>query len=490
MKRMKKMVSIALTLVMAFAMALTMKVTTFAAGKTFTITAPNNNHTYEIYQIFTGDLSEGGKTLSNVKWGSNGTGIEGKTVDSTTLDAIKGIDKDASDQTKLETIKKYANLESTPFKKVTNGASVKVPEGYYLIKDTDKSLAGKDDSYTTYIVKVAGNVDITPKSDKPSSEKKVKDTNDTDGTTTDWQDSADYDIGDEVPFQLKGTVASNYDSYKTYKFVFHDKESKGLTFNKETVKVYVDGTEITQGYTIKENPTDNDTFDVEFTNLKDIKSVHAGSVITVEYKSTLNEEAVLGEKGNPNKMHLEYSNNPNDDQGGETGKTPDDTVIVFTYKTVINKVDASGKALKGAEFTLRKRLADGSYKTIKAVTSNEGTTFTFTGLDDGEYVLEETKTPEGYNTISPITFKITAEHDVESDDPQLTKLNGDRVSGKIIFTSDLKEGSLTSNIVNQKGSELPETGGTGTTAMYLVGGVLVAGAILLLITKRRTDADR
>lgn len=67
---MKKMVSVALTLVMAFAMALTMKVTTFAAGKTFTITAPNNNHTYEIYQIFTGDLSEGGKTLSNVKWGS------------------------------------------------------------------------------------------------------------------------------------------------------------------------------------------------------------------------------------------------------------------------------------------------------------------------------------------------------------------------------------------------------------------------------------
>lgn len=488
---MKKMVSIALTLVMAFAMALTMKVTTFAAGKTFTITAPNNNHTYEIYQIFTGDLSEGGKTLSNVKWGSNGTGIKGETVDSTTLDAIKGIDKDVSDQTKLETIKNYANLESTPFEKVTNGASVKVPEGYYLIKDTDKSLAGKDDSYTTYIVKVAGNVDITPKSDKPSSEKKVKDTNDTDGTTTDWQDSADYDIGDEVPFQLKGTVASNYDSYKTYKFVFHDKESEGLTFNKETVKVYVDGTEITQGYTIKENPTDNDTFDVEFTNLKDIKYVHADSVITVEYKSTLNEEAVLGEKGNPNKMHLEYSNNPNDDQGGETGKTPDDTVIVFTYKTVINKVDASGNALKGAEFTLRKRLANGSYETIKAVTSNEGRTFTFTGLDDGEYVLEETKTPDGYNSISDIKFRITASHDVLSDSPALNDLTGDdKVTGEIELIADKTAGSLTSKIVNQKGSELPETGGMGTTAMYLVGGVLVAGALLLLITKRRMDTDR
>jgi len=71
-----------------------------------------------------------------------------------------------------------------------------------------------------------------------------KDTNDTDGTTTDWQDSADYDIGDAVPFQLKGTVASNYASYTTYKFAFHDKESAGLTFNEKSVKVYVDGTEM------------------------------------------------------------------------------------------------------------------------------------------------------------------------------------------------------------------------------------------------------
>lgn len=488
MKRMKKMVSIALTLVMAFVMTLTMKVTTFAAGKEYTIKAPKTDHVYEIYQIFTGDVS--GTTLSNVKWGQNGTGTEGETVDSTTLDAIKGIDKDASDQTKLETIKKYAKLESTLFKTVTNGASVKVPEGYYLIKDTDKSLAGKDDSYTTYIVKVAGNVDITPKSDKPSSEKKVKDTNDTDGTTTDWQDSADYDIGDEVPFQLKGTVASNYDSYKTYKFVFHDKESKGLTFNKETVKVYVDGTEITQEYTIKENPTDNDTFDVEFTNLKDIKSVHAGSVITVEYKSTLNEEAVLGEKGNPNEMHLEYSNNPNDDQGGETGKTPKDIVIVFTYKTIINKVDASGAALKGAEFKLYKVMKDGSEEEVAVVKNPEGTTFTFNGLDDGNYILRETTTPDGYNSISDIKFRITASHDVLSAFPALNDLTGNKVTGEIELIADKTAGSLTSNIVNQKGSELPETGGMGTTAMYLVGGVLVAGALLLLITKRRMDTDR
>ncbi len=467
MKRMKKMVSIALTLVMAFARALTMKVTTtFAADKTFTITAPSNDHTYEIYQIFTGDLSENGSTLSNVKWGSNGKGTAGNDVDKTVLDEIKGLKSDDADQTKLATIKKYVDLTGTPFKTVKNG-TVDVPEGYYLIKDKDNSLTGEDDVYTTYIVQVSKDLKITPKADKPQSEKKVKDTNDTIGDTTGWQDSADYDIGDDVPFQLTGTVTSKYADYKAYKFVFHDKESAGLTFNADSVKVYVDGKQITSGYEVK-----------------------AGSKITVEYTSQLNDKAVIGSAGNPNTMHLEYSNNPNDDQGGETGKTPDDTVIVFTYKTIINKVDASGAALKGAEFKLYKVMKDGSEKEVAVVKNPEGTTFTFNGLDDGDYILRETTTPDGYNSISDIKFRITASHDVLSESPALKDLTGDKVTGEIELIADKTAGSLTSNIVNQKGSELPETGGMGTTAMYLVGGVLVAGALLLLITKRRMDTDR
>ena len=464
---MKKMVSIALTLVMAFARALTMKVTTtFAADKTFTITAPSNDHTYEIYQIFTGDLSENGSTLSNVKWGSNGKGTAGNDVDKTVLDEIKGLKSDDADQTKLATIKKYVDLTGTPFKTVKNG-TVDVPEGYYLIKDKDNSLTGEDDVYTTYIVQVSKDLKITPKADKPQSEKKVKDTNDTIGDTTGWQDSADYDIGDDVPFQLTGTVTSKYADYKAYKFVFHDKESAGLTFNADSVKVYVDGKQITSGYEVK-----------------------AGSKITVEYTSQLNDKAVIGSAGNPNTMHLEYSNNPNDDQGGETGKTPDDTVIVFTYKTIINKVDASGAALKGAEFKLYKVMKDGSEKEVAVVKNPEGTTFTFNGLDDGDYILRETTTPDGYNSISDIKFRITASHDVLSESPALKHLTGDKVTGEIELIADKTAGSLTSNIVNQKGSELPETGGMGTTAMYLVGGVLVAGALLLLITKRRMDTDR
>lgn len=488
MKRMKKTLSIALAVVMAFAMAMTMKVTTFAAEGGCMITAPNNTHTYQIYQIFTGNVSEG--TLSNVKWGANGTGTKGQAVESDVLDKIKAIN--GTEQEKANQLKDYVNLKSEPAATVSNGHSAKVEEGYYLIKDEDNSLTGKDDSYTTYIVKVAGNLTIEPKSNKPSSQKKVKDTNDTTGDTTGWQDSADYDIGDKVPFQLTGTVAQNYADYKTYKFAFHDKESEGLTFNKDSVKVYVDGKAVANECYRVVTPTDHqDTFDVVFDNLKDISDVAGGSKITVEYTSTLNEKAVLGEKGNPNEMYLEYSNNPNDLQGGETGKTPKDTVIVFTYKVVINKVDSEYHALQGAEFKLEKLLNDNTWKeiTVKEITNN-GTTFTFSGLDDGRYRLTETKTPDKYNTIKPIVFNVVASHDVEADAPKLISLSGERVSGEITLTPTISDGALTSDIVNQKGSELPSTGGMGTTAMYVVGGVLVAGALLLLITKKRMDMDR
>ena len=484
MKRMKKLAAMMLSLIMALVLA----VPAFAAENTYTITAPSNDHTYEVYQIFTGDYANG--VLSNVKWGKNGTGTEGEAVSSDIITELTGAT--GSDTEKLEVISKYVNLESTEFGTVKGGSTLDVPGGHYLIKDVDGALEGEEDAYTLYVVEVVGDVTIEPKSDVPESEKKVKDTNDTDGTTTDWQDSADWDIGDKVPFQLKGTVADNYDDYKVYQFIFHDKESAGLTFDSTSVKVYVDGTEITTGFEVVTEGLDDDcTFEVVFENLKDIDSVHAGSVITVEYESELNSNAVLGSAGNPNKMHLEFSNNPNDEQGGETGETPDDTVIVFTYKTVINKVDGENKPLTGAEFTLEKKVkddeAEGGYhwETITVVKNEEGTTFTFSGLDDGDYRLTETTTPDGYNTIDPIEFTITAEHDILSDNPALTSLNGNATTGEITFTSNTTDGSLTADVVNQSGATLPETGGMGTTLFYVIGGILVVGAGVLLITKKR-----
>lgn len=458
MKTLKKAMSVLVSLLMIFTFALP----AFAdSATTYTITAPATTHQYEIYQIFTGDLSEG--ILSNVKWGVNGTGTVGKAVDSTVIDELTAVNS-RPDSEKLDVVKKYAKLDSTPVATITNGAIYRAVAGYYLIKDKDGSVSGTSaDTYTTYIVMVVGNVTITPKGNVPSFEKKVKDINDTTDTDASaWQDSADYDIGDKVPFKLEGTVASNYADYKTYYFAFHDKAEAGLTFNSD-VKVFVDNTEITTGYSVVTNPTDGDTFDVVFDNLKTITDVHAGSKITVEYTATLNDKAVLGNQGNVNTAHLEFSNNPNEEQNGsnkpETGNTPDDSVIVFTYQVVVNKTKANGEALTGAEFTLEKVLKGGGKKTVAVVKNTEGTTFTFKGLDDGDYILTETVTPATYNTIEPIEFTVTADHKItwngEARDAILTSLSGNVTSGTADFMPDKTEGSLTTDVVNQSGATLP-----------------------------------
>lgn len=494
MKKMKRLVALALSVVMVLAMS----VFAFAAEQTFTITAPATTHQYEIYQIFTGDLS--GSTLSNVKWGQNGTGTTGSTVAEAVLTELANIDANSSDSDKLDIIKKYAKLDHDPVATISNGNTYTAAAGYYLIKDKDNSVSGLD-SYTTYIVKVVGDVAITPKAAVPSFEKKIKDRNDTtdaDNTYTDWQDSADYDIGDDIPFKLEGKVASNYADYKgKYYFAFHDIEEEGLSFNKNSVEVYVGKNKIETGYEVVENPTDGCTFEVVFKNLKDISSVEAGSKIRVEYTSKLNDKAKLGKEGNVNKAKLEFSNNPNEEQKGEdkpgTGETPWDNVIVFTYQVVVDKYAESenGQKLPGAEFTLQKVLEDGSRETVKVVKSDDGTSFTFKGLDDGKYILTETKTPNEYNSIEPIEFTVNADHTITWDGTNrtevLTELTGTAKDGKITFTANTDKSELATKVVNKKGSTLPSTGGIGTTIFYVVGAILMVGAAVLLITKRRAE---
>ena len=203
--------------------------------------------------------------------------------------------------------------------------------------------------------------------------------------------------------------------------------------------------------------------------------------------------AALGNQGNENTAHLEYSNTPG---GNGTGETPDDTVIVFTYKIVVDKYADSvdGDKLKGAAFTLEKVLADGSTKTIDVVTSDDGTSFTFTGLDDGDYILTETTTPDGYNPIAPIKFTVTAAHEIIWDGANrtgvLTDLTGKAMTGEITFTANTDKSELATEVVNKKGATLPSTGGIGTTIFYVVGGGLMAAAVVLFITKKRMENDQ
>ena len=487
--------------ILAAAMTLGMSMSVFAAGYSITINPIADStvaHTYEAYQVFAGDLAADGKTLSNIKWGAGVTGTitfkevaYDTTVDGDAAKLAKALDgatqADAAALADAVTFGTPAKTVKAADAKTATVIDELVP-GYYIVKDKDGSLAGANDSYSDYIVQVVGNATVSAKADVPSTQKKVKDVNDSTGEATDYQDSADYDIGDKVPFQFSSKVVTNIDAYKTYVYTFHDTEEAGLTYNDDA-KVMLNNKEV--AFT-KATPAAGETFAISV----DLKAVgaQAGDTITVEYTSTLNEDAVIGAVGNKNKMYLEYSNNPN---GDGTGKTKEDVVIVFTYKVDVNKFDENNKPLTGADFSVEKKLADGSWKDLTVEKNASGDVFTVKGIDDGEYKLKETVTPNGYNTISDdyVYFTVTAEHDVLSDNPQLKNLtaNAHAVDTDVALVGTYKflaqEGTLSTGIVNQSGAILPSTGGIGTTIFYIVGGLLVVVAGSVIFVRKRMSRE-
>ncbi len=537
MKKFSKILSVALLVALVLSLGIA---NAFAADPTYTIAIKNQatGYAYSAYQIFVGDLSADGKTLSNIEWGT-GISDAGKAALYNKYGLTEAKDQTAAKVAEAIAADNAANpaddVATLLAKTTTNGLGTAIPmpysesitvgsetfkgyaatgqaAGWYLVVNTQVP-DGVDISYSDYIVQVLNNIAVAPKSDTTTTEKKVKDTNDTTGVTTTWQDSADHDIGDEIPFQLKATIANDYASYSTYYFAFHDEQSAGLTFNADSVKVYVDGTEITSGYVVKTSDFaegDNCTFEIIFADLKTITTVKAGSIITAEYTSTLNENALIGSQGNKNEMYGEFSNNPNDNQHGKTTK---DTVIVFTYKPVIDKFDGkTNNPLAGAGFTLYKEVKTGTdamkgsaikaalatqnssieatalkddayYETKLMTTLTGGTSFELKGIDDGTYVLVETTIPDGYNAFKSVEIEVSATH-TDGATPALTEL----VVGDP-FTATKDEGAITgvldADIENNSGTQLPSTGGIGTTIFYVVGGVLVLAAIILLVTKKR-----
>lgn len=478
----------------------------------------NDTHTYSVYQILTGTYGANG-ALGNVQAGTdfkdaNAAGDQGKDLTAAeAAEVLAKIDNSKSDQERLTEILKFASLTTQYGSDLSASAPLaKVPAGYYLAKD--KGTVTGNDAATLYIVKVVGNevVTITRKADKPTFQKKVQDKNDTDGTTTDWQDSADYDVNDKVPFQLTATLPANKDdfaAYKTYKLVFTDNQSAGLTYPDAsgfTVK-YGDTVIPSTQYALTLNPTTT-TADSTFTlTINDVKSlidsegqaiaVAEGGKFTVEYASTLNNKAVIGSTGNPNKAKLQYSNNPNytgDGASSPTGETPEDKVIVFTYQLNVNKTFDQGapadgdlpkfklyKAYKNGEDTEWKQVGDEVEVTKTGNGSDAKYTASFPRIDDGRYKLVESHTPAGYNTAADTIFTVTAEHDVLAVNPQLTSLKFNETAG------DKIAGTVQANVVNKKGSNLPSTGGMGTVMLYVAGIAVfvLAGATLVMALRRR-----
>ncbi len=507
-KTRRSLSSVLMTLVLAFTMIFAMTTTAFATEgtdettNTYTLTLSNTGkteHTFEVYQIFTGELATDG-TLTEIKWGSN-VSAAGQTALGNAAEYAKTI-TDANVASVAETLSGYltGDAKTATVDAGKTGTVKDLAAGYYFVKDKDDSQTGENSAYTSFILKVVQDTTAATKLDAPTVVKKVQDVNESTGEKTGWQDSADYKVGATIPYQITGTLPSNYDKYTTYYYQFSDRMSQGLSYAKGNAKITADGKDVTASFTESISEPDNDgyvTVTWTCTDLKKIEGVTltSASSIIVNYDCTLNDNAVMGSAGNPNYVKLIYANNPNKGGDGDHGETPEDKNIVFTYNVTVNKYAnevKEGNELTGAGFTLYKEVKSEngtSWVPVGDEVKGEAlTTFTWNRVDDGNYKLSETSKPSGYNKMDDIFFTISAKHDTESDDPKLTELTGDVTSGSATFEGKTADGTLTTNVINEKGSNLPSTGGMGTTLFYVIGAILVLGAGVILVTRRRMES--
>ncbi len=495
-----------------------------AADITITGVSTEQAHTFEVYQIFTADIAEGTngeQVLSNVKWGSgitsyDGTAVTaGTVVDEAVLSSIAGGDaRDVASKCTLSDTKACDDVTSA-------GETAKITglaDGYYIVKDVT-DLSSKDDANSAYIVQVAGDTTVAIKNAKPTVDKQVLDetTDAEEGANEGWGESADHAINEQFQFKLTATVPKNDDlkAYKSYQLQFEDSMSTGVTFdsiatvtvksgNAEKTLTAADYTETATAETNKAGLSWKLTIaDLKTKLPENVKLGENEIQVEVVYNAHLNENAVVSKTSNDkieakdinnNKVDLVYSNNPDSTGAGTTGKTPEDYVWVFTYgvdNTKYKNAVGEGNALKDAGFTLYNKTeateteisliydaAKGAYRpTTGSETGGEMKSaadgkFNIIGLDAGTYVLKETSTPAGYNTCAPINIVISAVH----------KENTDGTSVKLDLAGSE---NMTNAVINKSGSSLPSTGGIGTTIFYVAGGVLVVGAGVLLITKKR-----
>ncbi|MGE4276985.1 MAG: SpaH/EbpB family LPXTG-anchored major pilin [Lawsonibacter sp.] len=378
--------------------------------------------------------------------------------------------------------------------------------GYYLVYGTGSASDGSATiTASVALTTTDPTATVTPKLSAPTLTKEIYH-----NESSSWGVVGDNQIGDTVEYRTISSVpdTNNYDSYT---YVIHDTMSDGLTFNSSSVVVKInDSTTLEEGtdYTVTAS---GQTFTVSFSDVKALitaNDLDTADDFYVYYNATLNENAILYTAGhNDNTAYLEYSNNPYDTGvGGSTGETTHVTVYDWTFTMGVNKVNSTGTALTGAEFALSES-AGSDYTAIALIYNNTDGTYTVApsgyvgtttttisagnitikGLDDSTtYYLHETKAPDGYNALTePVSFAITATYTEAGN----TLAVGSPTVSVTMNNETTVSPTLSTNVENLTGAELPSTGGIGTTIFYVIGGTLAAGAGIMLIARKRVKDE-
>ena len=484
-KIMKKIITILLTLAMIFALC----IPALAADKTTVTFDSDINREYKGFKLF--DLTTSLKTPDPCGDGNHDedcynyaftinedfrAAIENATEGATDEAIISELE--AANDTKLRTIADaiYNEIKDSNKAITIQNNTAELDQGYWLFADVTTNLQANANSLVMLNTLGKENITVnTKETEIPTVVKKVKDiddSTDTDITDNAWAETADHDIDDEViPFQLTATLPTAVENYTTYAVTFHDTLAAGLDY-VGGLKVTLDGNDVTDEFTYTANGKSFTLANEDVLAL----GANGGSTIVVEYNAKLNQNAVVGGAGNENTVYLEFSNNPYNTNS--TSTTDVKKAVVFTYQLKVDKVDETGNALAGAGFTLYKKDAETSeyVKVGEELYTDDQTEFVWKGLDDGQYKLEESKVPEGYNKMADKYFTITADHKIEAGNPS------------VVLTSDfgtVTDGEIYEEIENSTGLVLPSTGAAGTMWIIFGGAMLIIFAGVFMITRKK-----
>lgn len=543
----------------------------FADGTTGSITInkandANKDNTFKAYQIFeakVADEGSKGKVASDIEWSST-------TIGPKVVAAIKGsakykeiVDADGAaalaDGATAPVVAEWLakNVTGTSASSATSsegtrvapgdvlyaiaaaitdetpaGNSIKVDDswtrpdaygdGYYLFVPDGLTNPAKPNTGTSPIFAIVGGnlVTVTEKTSIPTVTKKVRD----DKSTSVWADKADSQMGQDVQYQLTGTVADNIATFGTYYYEFHDELSTGLTADLDSVEVKVNDVTVSKNATVNavtgyDAAIDNETntLTVKFANLKAAAeragvTLNEQSKVVVTYKAKLDpnkvENVTVGGEGNLNTVRLIYSNNP---MSADKGESVPDVVRDYTYALKLVKKDHQSKnKLENVGFTIQATdpddNADGSASKGKYVQElgNLGETphefFTdengeiyIKGLDAGTYTVHEQTALGNYNSLKDFTFTISTQasgadslHKTEEEAQTVTVTRTAETSDLVILDDTTQtDGTVTLTVENKKGSGLPLTGLNGVTFTWIAGGAVLCIGVAHLIRSRK-----
>lgn len=423
-----------------------------------------------------------------------------------------------------------------------------LPYGYYIV-DEVTDVQGENSAASLCMVNTASpGAEIQIKSDYPTIMKKIREDDDREKIGGEgWNDIGDFEIGQTVPYRYVSDIP-DMRGYDTYYFAWQDRMNEALTFQADTVEIVIHGRKDQKEYKLPKSefrismmPEQDVTFCVEIPDLKAImerefegENPSEGEII-LRYDATLNDRAAedTGRPGFENDVRLEFSNNPDSDGKGSTGKTPWDTVVCFTYRLDGLKTNDEDRTLEGAKFRLYsdekcekevyvKKSAQGYIvinrdsvggtdhtggsvpEDAEEIVSDMDGVFRIYGLDGGVYWLKETEAPTGYRPIlDPIRIEVMPTFCAERNEYMKGEGATENVLKKLEFKvhirqflsgifeesmftleSDVNEGNGNLKVVNQSGKRLPGTGSSMMMILLIIG----TGMVFLAMKKRGKDA--